>query len=90
MIGICPRAADDIDDAVPGSTHFSGEARGGSLELSDGVLGQIGERTAYDFIVVVAVDGNVALQAKPPAELISRVFVFVGSKVGAGRLPRMR
>ena len=62
---ICSRPGDDVDDAVAGAAHLRGEARGRNLEFADGVLGQIRQCSAHNFVVVVAaIDGDVAASAK--------------------------
>ena len=77
----------DVDDAVAGAANFRGEAGGGNLKLADGVLGEIGEGSADDFVVVVAaVDGDIAAAAKAAGRADLMGVVLGGIEGGRGTI----
>jgi hypothetical protein len=74
----------DIHDAVAGAANFRGEASGGDLKLLNRILGEVRERAADDFVVVVAaIDCDIAAAAKAAAGADFK-------RVGLGRIERGR
>src|SRR2546426_9099102 len=48
------RLGDNVDDAGAGPAHLGGEFVGGDLKLCHSILWEIGQRSADDFVIVIA------------------------------------
>src|SRR5713101_4151524 len=86
---ISSRLGDDIDDAGAGPAHLGREFVGGDLKLCDSILWEVGQRSAYHFVVVVAaVNADVPSSAKGTGRGDLQGVCFRRIKVGCGPITR--